>query len=399
VRTASHNRDGVSRRGGRLSAPAGRRIGVAAAALLMLAFGACDSAKPSVPAVVIANPVATATPSATLSPSPTTSTAPSASPIASVEPTSPALPPDIARLDGVRTDPARAGRLPLAIMIDDNVAARPQAGFNAASVVYQAPADGGEDRYMLVFQEGDAATVGPVRSGRPYFVRWAAEFRSAFGHYGGDLKTLQQVIPPIDGKLIYDVDALRNGGSAYHRISSRKAPHNAYTSTAAFRKQALRVGAPSVMVAGLAGWTFADDRPLAERPARGSITVPYGRGATGYAYDPKTNAYLRSVAGRPQVDAGDRRRVTARNVIVLYMRLSYDPQSEPGHRRPILDQIGTGKAIVFRDGQAIPATWRKDDPGGLTRFLDPTGNEITLVRGRVFIQVVATGTKVTYSVR
>jgi hypothetical protein len=287
----------------------------------------------------------------------------------------------------------------LAIMIDDNVAARPQAGFNAASVVYQAPADGGEDRYMLVFQEGDAAVVGPVRSGRPYFVRWAAEFRSAFGHYGGDLKTLQQVIPAIDGRLIYDVDALRNGGSAYHRISTRKAPHNAYTSTAAFRKQALRVGGPAAMVAGLAGWTFADDRPLAERPARGTITVPYGRGATGYTYDRTSNTYLRSVAGRPQVDAGDRKRVAARNVVVLYMRLSYDPQSEPGHRRPVLDQIGTGKAIVFRDGRAIQATWRKDDPGGLTRFLDAAGTEITLVRGRVFIQVVATGTKVSYTVR
>ena len=284
-------------------------------------------------------------------------------------------------------------------MIDDNVQARPQAGFNAASIVYQAPADGGEDRYMMVFQEGDAKVVGPVRSGRPYFVRWAAEFRSAFGHYGGDAKTLQQVIPALKGTLLYDMDALFGAGRAYHRDKRRQAPHNAYTATVLFRTVARQHGAPVAMAQDAATWTFVEDRPTAERPASGSITVPYGRGAVGYAYDRTTNAYLRSVAGRPQLDAGDGKRVTARNVVVLFMRLSYDPESEPGHRRPVLDQIGIGKAIVFRDGAVIRGTWRKDDAGGLTRFFDAAGTEIPLVRGRIFIQVVPSGTKVTTTFR
>jgi hypothetical protein len=191
-------------------------------------------------------------------------------------------------------------------MIDDNVAARPQAEFNATSIVYQAPADGGEDRYMLVFQEGDANLVGPVRSGRPYFVHWATEFRTAFGHYDGDLKTLQQVIPPINGKLIFDVDALRNGGAAFHRVSDRAAPHNAYTATVVFRRTAERSGAPVSMVEGLPTWTFIDDGLLAERPVSGSISIPYSRGVVGYTYDRNANAYLRSVEGRPQIDAGGR---------------------------------------------------------------------------------------------
>ncbi len=284
-------------------------------------------------------------------------------------------------------------------MIDDNVQARPQAGFNAASIVYQAPADGGEDRYMLVFQEGDADMVGPVRSGRPYFVRWAAEFRSAFAHYGGDTKTLEQVIPPMDGSLIYDVDALSGGGAAFHRINTRAAPHNAYTSTAVLRKVATKLGGPGAMVDGLPGWTFMEDGPADARPASGSITVPYGRGDTGYTYDRKANAYLRSVAGRAQTDQGDGKRVIARNVIVLFQRLSYDPDSEPGYRRPILDQIGSGDAIVFRDGARVDGTWKKDDIGGLTRLYDKAGAEIPLVRGRIFVQVVDKGTKVTSTFR
>jgi len=54
-------------------------------------------------------------------------------------------------------------------MVDDNKVARPQSGISSASIVYQAPADGGEDRYMMVFQEGTASAIGPVRSARPYY--------------------------------------------------------------------------------------------------------------------------------------------------------------------------------------------------------------------------------------
>ncbi len=308
-------------------------------------------------------------------------------------------PAGIAPLDGVRMSSLDATRLPLAIMIDDNIPARPQAGFNAASIVYQAPADGGEDRYMLVFQERDSPLVGPVRSGRPYFIRWAAEFRSAFGHFGGDAKTFQKIIPAMDGRLIYDVDALRDGGGAYHRVKTRSAPHNAYTSTRVYRKVATRLGAPSAMVAGLPIWTFKEDRPDGERPGSGSITIPYRTGTIGYSYDPKSNAYLRSIAGRAHVDAADNKRVVARNVIVLFMRLSIDPDSEPGYARPVLDQIGSGDAMVFRDGERIKATWKKVDEGGLTRFYDASGAEIALVRGPVFVQVVPKGTKVTSTFR
>ncbi len=295
------------------------------------------------------------------------------------------------------TDATLAARLPLAVLLDDNVVTRPQSGFNAASIVYQAPADGGEDRYMLVFQELDGPDIGPVRSGRPYFIYWAAEYRSAVAHYGGDEKTRLKVIPAlVAAKLIYDVDALAGSGGAFHRISSRRAPHNAYTSTDSLRTVAERRGAPTTMVPGLATRPFAEDAPETARPAKGSISVPYGRGASGYTYDRATNSYLRSVAGKAQIDPVDGQRVVARNVVVLFMRLSIDPQSEPGYRRPVLDLIGSGESIVFRDGLAFEGTWKKASDGDLTRFYDNAGKEITLVRGRIFVQVVATGTKVTW---
>ena len=357
-------------------------------AALVIALAGCQANAVTSPVPSVASPSPTATPAPTPEPTPTPTPEPTPTP-------TPTPVTGIALLDGMQTDPARASRLPLAIMIDDNVAARPQHGFNVASIVYQAPADGGEDRYMLVFQEGDAAKVGPVRSGRPYFVRWAAEYRAAFGHYGGDAKTLSY-IPTVHKKLIYNVDALFGGAAAYKRDTSRPRPHNAYTTTDKFRATAEALGAPKAIVTGLGSRMFADDLPADQRPTSGSINVPYNRGASSYAYDHKTNSYLRSIAGKAHVDPLDGKRVTARNVVVLFMRQSVDPQSEPGYHRPVLDQIGTGKAIVFRDGKAFEGTWRKANDGDLTRFYDAEGKEITLVRGRIFVQVVATGTKVTW---
>ncbi|HYN68830.1 MAG TPA: DUF3048 domain-containing protein, partial [Candidatus Eisenbacteria bacterium] len=268
--------------------------------------------------------------------------------------------------------------------------------FNAASIVYQAPADGGEDRYMLVFQELDGPDIGPVRSGRPYFVRWAAEYRAAFAHFGGDEKTRFIVIPSLDGTYIWNMDGIGSGGPAFHRITSRSPPHNAYTSTAALWGRAGQLGAPAAMPSDVGLRPFKEDAPAAERPASQTIDVPYGRGTSSYTYDPASNAYLRSVAGKAHIDPVDGKQVVARNVVVLFMRLSIDPESEPGYARPVLDQVGSGKAIVFRDGKAIVGTWKKADNNALTRFLDGDGNEVPLVRGRIFIQVVPTGTNVTF---
>ena len=374
------------------------RIGRSTCAVLLagLALVGCGSTTPP-PSQSVVVPVAiassAASPAPTTSPSASASAEPSASPI----PTPTALPSgSAAGIDGVMRPAALAFRTPLAVLIDDSVAARPQAGFNAAALVYQAPADGGEDRYMFVFQGDEARNIGPVRSGRPFFIRWAAEYKSGLAHYGGDYMTLGQTIPQLDGKFIYDIDALRGSNAAFHRVKSRSAPHNAYTNTISLRKVGSQRGMPATQAAGFDVRAYVDDAPIANRPATSTISVAYPRAASGYTYDRARNLYLRSVGGRAQIDAGDGTRVTARNVVVMVMRKSIDPNSEPGHARIVLDQIGSGPALVFREGRVWKATWHKDSVGEITRLIGADGKEIPLVRGRTFFQVVPTGTKVNY---
>jgi hypothetical protein len=376
--------------------PTDRRVGTRVArALLLLGIvvAGCGNVSPTPGPSASQATLVTATASPVVSPdvSPSPSPSPSPTPTPSPLPTG-----TVPGIDGTMADAALSFRTPLVVAIDDNVVARPQAGFNAAALVYQAPADGGETRYMMVFQATDAKSVGPVRSGRPFFVRWAAEYRAGLAHYGGDYMTLGQTIPQLRGTLIFDLDALSGSGAAFHRVSSRAAPHNAYTGTAELRRVLLAHGGPALQAPGFDVRAYVDDTPLADRPAASTISVPYARGSADYLYDRSRDLYVRSVAGRAQVDAGDGQRVTARNVIVLFMRKSIDPNSEPGYARVVLDQIGSGDALVFREGRFWKATWRKPSIAAMTRVFDASGAEIPLVRGRTFIQVVPTGTRITY---
>ena len=119
------------------------------------------------------------------------------------------------------------------------------------------------------------------------------------------------------------------------------------------RKVGLRHHMPATQSTGLGARAFVDDAPFADRPTGATISVPYPRGSAGYTYDRKANRYLRSVAGKAQIDAGDGKRVTARNVVVLFMRKSIDPHSEPGHARIVLDQIGSGPALRLPRGSLV----------------------------------------------
>ena len=279
------------------------------------------------------------------------------------------------------------------MLIDDNAVARPQSGFNAASVVYQAPADGGEDRYMMVFQEGDTSSIGPVRSARVYFVHWVSELRAGIAHYGGDLRA-RTALTQYDTVRFTNIDALGAGGKAYHRVSSRSAPHNGYTSTAALRAMLAKLGGPASIAPDIWRHPFVAPAGAASLPASERITIPYRTGRIDYRFDHGLDLYRRSVDGSIQIDPADGKAVTTRNVVVLFMSYKTDTKIEPGHSRPVVGSIGTGRALVFREGRLIEGTWSKAAETAPTHLLDATGVEIPLVTGRTFFQVVPLGTRI-----
>ena len=123
-----------------------------------------------------------------------------------------------APLTGVPVTPAVAARHVIAVMIDDQHAARPQSGLSQASVVWQAPAEGGIPRYLALFPEGNPPSVGPVRSSRLYFISWAAEWNAVYVHAGGSPQALALLNSSKGrGKVVYNAEDFRWEGTYLHR--------------------------------------------------------------------------------------------------------------------------------------------------------------------------------------
>jgi hypothetical protein len=282
-----------------------------------------------------------------------------------------------------------ASRRVVAVMIDDHRDARPQAGFAAASVVWQAPAEGGIPRYMLLFQETVPGLVGPVRSARQYYIEWAAEWNAMYVHAGGSPQALDTLRASGNGRLVYNADEFRWGNRYLWRSKDRVAPHNVYTDGEHLRELAQRVGADDG--AREPAWTFGRALPLTARPDTGRIVVRYPYETVTYRYDPATNTYPRFIdaSTKPQVDAADGSRVAPTNVVILRMRFGPLSDGHPNKKRLEASDVGSGEAWVATNGRTARATWRKDSVSGPTRLFRLDGTPFQLTPGQTFVQVIA----------
>ncbi len=282
-------------------------------------------------------------------------------------------------------------RYPLAVVIENQVQARPQSGYNSADIVFETLAEGGITRTIAVFWGKSVKEIGPIRSLRVYFIEWTAPFDPVVMHIGYALSD----DPRIDvarQKINGTFRSLDRGGT-FWRNSNRVAPHNAYSSTSLLYEKA-RVYGYSGSPKEIESWLFKADASPEERGDTTEATIAFferlnngGLYNITWRYDPEQNSYLRYNNDTPYVDANTNTTVTAKNIIIQRLSVvsAYD---EKAHM--IVTTIGTGDAIILRDGQAIYGTWRKESTGKRTRYYDSDGAEIVFNRGTIWVEAVPT---------
>ncbi len=267
------------------------------------------------------------------------------------------------------------------IMIENSPDARPQSGLKDSGVVFEAIAEGGITRFLVMYQEQKPQLIGPVRSVRMYYVDWVAAFNASVAHIGGSAAALAEV---RNGSY-RDIDQFFNAGS-YWRATDRYAPHNVYTS---FEKLDALNAAKGYTTSVFTGFTRKDSKGLAT-PAASQINVTMSSATfnSAYVYNATSNTYDRSQAGAPHTDR-EQGQISPRVVIVMKvpMRLVF----EDGWREQI-DSIGSGTAYIFQDGGVNEVIWTKTAKTEQITFTDAEGKDVTLARGQTWITAVPADT-------
>lgn len=279
-------------------------------------------------------------------------------------------------------------KYPLVISVENHVEARPQSGLIYADVVYEFLAEGGITRFVGVFWGNDAKEVGPVRSARKYMVDIVGEYDGLFDHIGwasgtGNANTDAE-------SYIYSTGTKSFLWSGYSwRSTDRVAPHNAYTDTSKLWSQATGKGW-TVENYSIDTWKFKNDAKLEERPLTSVIEFDFGSTdnyAVRWTYDRNANVYKRECGGTTSIDKVTGIQLETKTLIVQEVVKNY-PTPRDSSSRIILDVIGSGNVVVFRDGKYFTGTWRKDSRTARTKFYDQDGNEIELNRGKVWVEMI-----------
>ena len=272
---------------------------------------------------------------------------------------------------------------PIAVMIDNNINAMPQAGLLEADIVYEMIVEGGETRLMLILQDKDLDKIGPIRSARHYFLDYALENDAIYVHYGWSPQAQEDIT-----KLKVDnINGIYESSSSFWRVDDKYAPHNAVTSTENIQeiveREEYRIRKNKENVLNY----VVDEVELEDGEIANTITIPYSENnVVEYEYDEELGEYVRYSRGEKQIDWDTEKTVTTKNIIIQKIE-NTTLQDGSGKGRQTLDNIGEVEGYYITNGKAIKIICDKASRRDQTVYRDLDGNEINVNDGKTFIQI------------
>jgi len=287
---------------------------------------------------------------------------------------------------------AEPKRRPIGVMLSSDVITRPVSGFAAADMVWELPVLVSDvTRLLAVYQCGQPADIGSVRSVRHDYLFLAEGVDAIVGHWGGSYHALNR----ISAGEFDTINALTNPFSAYFRKSHLPAPYNGFTTYENLWNALQKLGYRTETT--FKGYEFKDDIAVDDRAVGGRLSIAWpGAFRVHYEYDPATNRYQRYWGGVEQVDGGPGKEKVAPSVVVI-MRATNQFADGPGGYNDMGIE-GTGALEVYQDGRVIKGTWQKNElyKTEAVKFLDEQGKEITFTRGQVWVMAVEPEVTVTW---
>jgi len=274
-----------------------------------------------------------------------------------------------------------ANRRPMAVMIAGDPIARPLAGLSEADMVFNMPViTDSMTRLMAVFVCNSPKEIGSVRSARHDYIELAQGLDAIFVHWGGSHFALDK----LDKGIMDNIDALKNPYNSFFRKAGVAAPHNGFTSFSRLLEASQKLGYR--LEGKEIDYLFFDVIPASSATTTKTLTINFpGAYQVKYVYDPADNSYWRWRGGTKEMDKNNGQQVAAKNVVAM---ITTSRQIEGQYND--VDVTGSGRAQIYRNGEEIMGTWKKDSSDQTKKlyFYDGAGEEIKFVPGQIWVEVV-----------
>ncbi|MDT0446848.1 DUF3048 domain-containing protein [Streptomyces sp. DSM 41886] len=266
--------------------------------------------------------------------------------------------------------PAERGAPVLAVKIDNAPQARPHTGLGEADLVYVEQVEAGLSRLVAVYASRLPDRVGPVRSARESDLELLRQFGEPALAYSGVQSRLRET---VDDAPLFPVspDAAPD---AYRRDEARAAPHNLYV-----RPAAVLDAAPGASTADDIGFTFgAPPEEGGEEAA--SHRVAYPNAAFDFTWSADRETWEVAMDGTPAPG------VAPATVVVQEVTVRESEYHDYlGNFTPYTETVGSGEAVVLRDGRAFAAEWERPSERSGTEFTTPDGSPLNFAPGQVWV--------------
>lgn len=266
----------------------------------------------------------------------------------------------------------------VAVKIEDSPEARPQSGIEAADVVIEEIVEGGITRFMAIFHCGESKQAGPVRSARFDDPLIARPFTRIIAYSGSN----SFVESELKKRKVIALNEI-NGGDAFFRIPPGQIlTHNLFVNTEKLRNRDFERRTPPPRP--LFEFGELEGRARRVKSVKLNFTV-----ANTIEYRWQGNSWRRFEGGEAFFAAtGDQ--IAVPNVLVQEVAVNSSTKlvDVAGNPSPEITLVGTGRALLFRDGRVIKGTWKMGKKDRAPTFETKKGDEFVFAPGPIWIELL-----------
>ncbi|MCL1830122.1 MAG: DUF3048 domain-containing protein [Oscillospiraceae bacterium] len=299
----------------------------------------------------------------------------------------------------------RVGKRPIAVSVNNIIAALPQYGISAADYILEIETEGGITRLMCLYSDTrEIEKIGSLRSLRDQFIEALFVIDPLIVHFGtsvyADAVLLRYNMRMLDAMIITPACWTDTA-----RVTTGYASeHTKFTGGAAIEKGISSASInPDTKSTDMA-FNFLDEKAPKRVPSEGKADSLhyYFFNSNSYSYDgdfrynASTGKYQKWQHDKPHIDAGNDKQLEFDNVIVLFADIDLIPGQDKLLVKVDYDKGGTG--YYFSQGHYESFKWSKSDFMSNFSFIGADGNELDINVGKTHMGIIRNSYKDSFEI-